>query len=107
MSKKTTDKFFKVVKWDSSDVFIKDDKNAVHVGLIVREFGAESLIDAAADTVSADGGLFDFFTDDDSETLVMTRILGVDKGELRGANGPSLSVGIFNSATRVEAITFL
>ncbi len=43
------------------------------------EFKPESLVNAAADAVAANGGFEDFFRDDDAEALMMFSVSSIDK----------------------------
>lgn len=58
----------------SGDGFIEDDECAVHRLGEFGKFVAESLVDAAADAIAADGGFEDFFRDDNGETLVTASV---------------------------------
>ena len=54
-------------KTEVSEVFIIDDKDVVARFFELIEVEADGFVEPSANTVPADGGLFYFFADDDSE----------------------------------------
>jgi len=68
----------KVSEWHIDDGFIKNDKKTVHIIGKLRELKAERLINTTANAVAANGGLEDLFRDDNTKTLVVMGIGGVD-----------------------------
>ncbi len=70
------------------------------------EFMANSLVDAAADTIATNGGFEDLFRNNNCKALVATGIWSKNQRKRRGANGFSLLIDIANAATRVKSIFF-
>ena len=60
------------------DVFIIDDEDVVLGEFEVWEFEADGFVDAATNTIAADGGFEDFFRDDDSEALLPSCVFVID-----------------------------
>lgn len=58
----------KVGKRHSADGFVVDNKEIIGRGGIIRQLEADSLVDAAADLVAADGGFEDFFRDNNANS---------------------------------------
>lgn len=89
------------------DGVIKNDKDTVGVEFIGGEFETNGFVETATDAVAANGGLFDFFADNNGEALVVAGIDGINKGKLRGAKGFALAIGISYATTGVETIASL
>ena len=73
-------------------------------GLKVGDFGADGFVDAAADTVAADGRLENLLGYDYSEASFFVRVGGVDKRKEGRTNGAAVFVGIINASTGMKAV---
>ncbi len=94
----------KVAERHSADGFIEDNKNAIHVRCKFRKFEANSLVNAATDTIAANGGFENFFRDDNTKALMMFRIGSKNKRKDRSANGLPFLISVADATTRMKTI---
>lgn len=74
---------------------------------VVDSLKADGFVDAATNGVAADGRLENLFRDDNGETLTMTFVWGVNKGEVRDADGLALLVGVLDASARMETVSLV
>ena len=84
--------------------FIVDNKYIIYRLRVIPHFKTDSFVDAAADTITTDGGFEDFFRNDNGETTMITRIGCKNKREGGRTNVFALLVGMTNAAAGMESV---
>lgn len=84
--------------------FTKYDKQAVLVSSKLGKFETNSLVDAAPDAVATDSGLQDFFRDDDTKTLELTRVRSINQRQEGCADSLPFLIDIAHATTRMKTV---
>ena len=70
------------------------------------EVEANSFVDSPADAVSADGGLVDFFGNDDCEAGLPSFVVAKNETQVGTTKSFAVTVNVFNSSAGVKSVFF-
>lgn len=88
------------------DATVVDDKDVVAGLFKLVKVETDGFVDAATDAVAANGGLVDFFRDDNGEAGFTASVVAEDKTDVGVAEGFALMIDIFDTTSRVEPVFF-
>lgn len=93
-----------IAKGDFCERFVVNHEKAVEVIGEIGQFEPNGFVNTPANAIATNGGLEDFFRNNDAEALMMPLIRSVDQGNRGRANGLTSLVSMAYAAARMKTV---